>query len=274
MQIDRRSVRLFDRQVADALQRHRRRVDVNVVLVLADLRRSARLHHVLHRHRIQYIARRQTLGLQQLRVDVQHDRTLFAAIDIRNHGARYRHKLRTNKVQTKIVEILLAQSFPRQAKLDNRHARRAEVDDLWRKNARRKTAQLKLRGRRDLRVGGIQARPRLQIKLNDHLARNRGRLDVLNVIHQHRQRLLVGRRQPSFELLRIQARILPCNRHHRNVNVGKNVGRRARDHHRRSNQNEDRQHDEGVRSAEGYFYDPHAMRPRALVRSDVGDCRI
>ena len=32
------------------------------------------------------------------------------------------------------------------------------------------------------------------------------------------------------------------------------------DHHRRRNQNEDRQHDKRVRPVQGYFYDPHSMK--------------
>ncbi len=110
----------------------------------------ARLHHVLQSHRVQYIVRGQSLRLQQLRIDIQHNRTLLTAVDIRNHGAWHRYELCPDKVSPKIIQRLLAQTFARKTKLKNRHARRAEVDDLRRQNARRKLAQLKTRRPRTL----------------------------------------------------------------------------------------------------------------------------
>ncbi len=83
------------------------------------------------------------------------------------------------------------------------------------------------------------------------------RFDVLDVVDQRRQRLLVGRGQPALELLRIQPRVLPGHRDHRDIDARKDIRRRAQDHHRREDENQQRQDDEGVRAIERESYDPH-----------------
>ncbi len=212
VEIDRRSIHLTQRQVADARQRDRRGVDVDVVLVLTDLRRASGQDDVLRRHRVQHIDRRKPLRLQQLRVEIQHDGTLFAAVHVGNDGARNRDQLRPDEVQAEIVQLLLGEPLPGESELKNRYGGGAEVDDLRRQDARRQAPQNELRSRRDLRVRGVEARARLQIDLDDHLAGNGGRLGVLDVVDQRGQHLLIRRRQTSFELLRIESRILPRNR--------------------------------------------------------------
>ncbi len=65
-----------------------------------------------------------------------------------------------------VVEHLLADAVAGDAELKNRHARRAVSHNLRRQNSGRKLAQLKLGGRRNLRIGGSQIGVRLKKDAN------------------------------------------------------------------------------------------------------------
>jgi len=93
-------------------------------------------------------------------------------------------------------------------------------------------AQLGLRRRGDLRVRRIEAGARLQEDLDDRLAADRRRFDMLDIIDRRGQAALIAGRDPAFHLFGIQAGIGPGNRDHRNIDVREDVGRRAQDHDR------------------------------------------
>ena len=84
--------------------------------------------------------RRKPFGLQQLWVQIDHDLALFAAKGIRDDGAGHRDELRPNEVLAEVIELLFGHAFAGKAKLDDRNGRSAEVDDVRRKDARRKLA--------------------------------------------------------------------------------------------------------------------------------------
>ncbi len=61
-----------------------------------------------------------------------------------------------------------------------------------------------------------------------------------------------------------QAGVVPRHGDDRDVDVGKNVGRRAQEHDRAENQDQQRRHDERVGPVEGKFNNPHGAR-RLLI---------
>jgi hypothetical protein len=49
----------------------------------------------------------------------------------------------------------------------------------------------------------------------------------------------------------------PDDAQHRNIDIGENIDRRTKDHHRTGEHDQQRHHDEGVRSAQCKPDDPH-----------------
>src|SRR5438094_641694 len=83
---------------------------------------------------------------------VGHDLALFSAVGIRDRRARHRHELGPQEVEADVVQLGLRHI--RQRQLENRHRRRAVVDDERRRDAGGQLAQDRLRDRRHLGVGG------------------------------------------------------------------------------------------------------------------------
>ena len=106
-------------------------------------------------------------------------------------GAWHRDQLRAQEVQAEIVELLLGQVVAREPELQDRHAGGAVVEDFRRLRARGRLPQQKLRGRRHLRVGGVEAGAGLEEDLDEGQAVIGGRFDVLDVVDQRRQRSFV-----------------------------------------------------------------------------------
>src|SRR5438128_3087386 len=91
------------------------------------------------------------------------------------------HELGPQEVEADVIERRLGEAG--QGELEDGHRRRAVVDDQRRLDAGREKAQYGLGDCRHLRVGGIEARVRLQEDLDHRLAVHRRRLDVLDVVH-------------------------------------------------------------------------------------------
>ena len=96
---------------------------------------------------------------------------------------------------------------------------------------------------------------------------------MLDVVDQRGQRALVDGGDAAFHLLRVEAGIGPAHGDDRDIDVWKDVGGRRQDHQRAEDQNQQRQHDEGVGPVERNPNNPHLRRLRAirLGRSDWGD---
>jgi hypothetical protein len=70
----------------------------------------------------------------------------------------------------------------------------------------------------------------MQKDLDDGLAVHCSGFDVFDIVDRCGEDPLVYAGKPSFQFLRIKARILPGDGNHGNVDVWKNVRRRAQDH--------------------------------------------
>src|SRR6202167_6834236 len=116
-----------------------------VILDLVDLRRASGQNQILVRQRIEDILRRKPLRLEQVLVQVDHHLTLFSSIRPGNDGAWDRHQLRSYEVLAHIVQLLLRESLTTEPKLQNRHARSAEINDQRRQGSRWQLTQKCLR---------------------------------------------------------------------------------------------------------------------------------
>ena len=74
--------------------------------------------------RVDDVGRRQALGLQRLRIEVDLDLRLLAAVRIRNLRALHGRQLRAQEVHAEVEQLLLGQRLARQRELQHRHARR------------------------------------------------------------------------------------------------------------------------------------------------------
>ena len=74
----------------------------------------------------------------------------------------------------------------------------------------------------------------------------RFRLDIFYIVDRGRNRVLAEGRNLLRHLIGGKAPMLPDNGHDRDVDLGKNIGRRVFDRARTEKQNEQRHHNEGV----------------------------
>ena len=237
-QIDRRVGERLDREVVQLGDGPRACVHRDVILELADLGGAGRQHDVLLAEGRDGVGRGQPFRLEQALVQIDHHLALLAAVRVRDGRARDRDELSPQEVETDVVELGLGEAG--QGELEDRHRRRAVVDDQGRLDAGRELAESGLRYRRHLGIGRIEARVRLQKDLDHRLAAHRRRLDVLDIVHRRRQDALVTGGDPTFHLLRVEAGELPGHRDHRDVDVRKDIGGSSQDNHRAQDEDQER----------------------------------
>jgi len=93
------------------------------------------------------------LRLKEIRIEVDHDLALFAAVGIGNNRARNGDELWAEKILAEVVELLLGKAFAGEPKLENGDAGGAVINDERRERARRQLAKDGLRDGGDLSVG-------------------------------------------------------------------------------------------------------------------------
>ena len=139
----------------------------------------------------------------------------------------------------------------RQRELNDRHARGVEAQHIGRSDAGRQKFEHRLRGRRHLGDGEVDLHIGLEIDLDDAVARQGLRLDVLDIVDLRGQRALVKIDNASRHLVWRQAVIGPHHADDRNADVGKNVGRCLDPRLDPENQDQHRHDDKCVGSLEG-----------------------
>ena len=246
-QIDGGSIDALNRQIAQPFNLPRAAVQTDIVFRRADLGGARGQHQALQVHRGQQVLRRQAFRLQQAGVHIDHHLPLLAAVRIRHDGSGNRDQLRTQKVETQIVELVFRKSLTGEAQLQNGNAGCAEVDDLRRLGSGRKLPQEKLRSRGHLGVRGVQTGIRLQEQFDDNHAVIRGGFQMFDVVYQRGERFLVRGGQAAFEFFRVQTRIGPGHGDHGDVDIREDVGGCPENDHRSDDQNQKRQDQERVR---------------------------
>jgi hypothetical protein len=136
-EIDSRVAHHFNRQVVHFLDRSRRGVGGDVVLESIDLCSSRRRDDILRVHRVHYVLRRESLGLKQSAIQVDHHFSLLAAVRIRHRRAGNGHQLRPQEVQGQVIQVRLAESRPGKSELENRHTGGGVVHNQRRQRSRR-----------------------------------------------------------------------------------------------------------------------------------------
>ena len=249
--VDHRAVHGLDRKAAEVFHPERRVVELDVVFEGADLLRADRRDQVLRGERVGDVLARQPARLQRRRVEVDLHLALLSAERIRDRGAGHRDQGRAQLVDADVGEILLGEPLAGQRNLDDRNGGGAIVEDQRRRRPRGHLLDHGLRDRGDLGVGDPDIDVRLKEDLDDADAVIGIGDDMFDVVDRRRQRPLKRRDHPPGHLIRRQAGIAPDHADHGDTNVRENVGRRAQRRERPDNQEKQREHDEGVRPAEG-----------------------
>jgi len=112
----------------------------------------------------------------------------------------------------------------------------------------------------DLRDGGLDVRARLEEDLDDRDAGERRRLDVLDIAHRGGEPALVLGRDALPHLLRGEAVVVPDDADDRDVDLGKDVRRHARQRERGGEDDEHRHHDERVGATQRDLDERHGRR--------------
>ena len=122
------------------------------------------------------------------------------AVDTGDDGTGNCDQLRSDDVQTVVVELLFIEAFAGEAELQDGHAGGGEVDDLRGQDAGRKALEHFLGCRRDLGVGGVEGGAGLEVNLDDVFAVEAGRFGVLNVIDERGEAAFEGTGDAAFYL--------------------------------------------------------------------------
>ncbi len=80
---------------------------------------------------------------------------------------------------------------------------------------------------------------------------------MLNVVRNCCHETFEYGRNPAFHLFRVQPRVSKRHSNNGNVDVGKNVRRRAQNHDRAENDDQQCEDDEGIRATQRDSDDPH-----------------
>ncbi len=158
--------------------------------------------------------------------------------------------------------MLLVKAFTGEAELENRYAGCGEIDDLRGKDAGRKVLEHLLGSGGDLGIGGVQRGAGLEVDLDDVLAVEAGRFNVLDVVDEGGEGPLEGAGDAAFDLFWTEAGVLPCNGDDRDIDVGEDIGGGPQDEHRRSNQDQDREDNERIRPVKRKPDNPHEALPK------------
>ena len=269
--VDRAVVAAADRQGVQLGDRARAAVQGHVVFERPDLGGAGGQDQVLGVDRVDHVECRQVLGLQRARVDVHHHRAELAAVGVGHHRALHRGELGAHEAVGEVEDLVFAKGLARQRQLQDRHRRRVVGEDQRRHRTRRKAADDRLRDRDDLRERRGQVGAAVEEHLDHGHAVVRLRLDALDVVDRGRHAALEIGDDPAFHLLGGEAVVAPDDADDRDVDVGEDVGRHPHDRQRADDQDQERQHDERVRAAQGKLDNPHGDEQVANAGGHAAD---
>ena len=153
-----------------------------------------------------------------------------------------------NKVVSEVEDLLLAHGVAGQANLQYRNGGSGIDDDQRRRCAWGQESQECLRDRGGLCQSGLYIGAWLEEYFDDRDAAERLRFNMFDVVDKRRYATLDGGRDALLHFLWLQTVVRPNEADNGNIDVRKNVGRRAQQHDRRQENDDQRHHDEGVGS--------------------------
>ena len=268
VQVDDRAVDLLHRQVVDPVEQHGAGVERDVPVELADLGVAGRQDQVLRRDGVDHVFGRDVVRLHGLLVEIDLRLKNFAAIGRGHRGAGDGGKLRPDEILPEIEQLHLRQLLARQSQLQDRHGGGVVAQHVRRRNARWQELEHRLRSRRHLRQRGADIDVFLKEDFDDAVAVERLRLDMLDVADLRGQGALVVVDDAPGHIVRQEPVIGPHHADDRNIDVGKDVGRRPQRRQRAEDRNQEGEDDKGVWPPQRDLNDPHVS---CLPPTEAGD---
>ncbi len=255
----------------EIVEDERHRIGADGILGVADLRGAGRQGQVLGVDGIDHVQRGQSLRLQLGRIEIDHDLPVAAAGRRRKRHAMDRGQALAQPVDAVIVELLLVEVIRAQADLQDRYARCIVLHHDRRLDARRHDAADRVGAGYDLCDREVEIDVGLEEDLLNRNPVQGLRLDVLDAVDAGADREFAIGRDPLFHLRGAQPGIGPDHRHHRDVDLGKDVGRH-RDHGGEAEErNQQCQDIESMRKPQCEAYNSHQAFPSTALQAANDD---
>ncbi len=259
------AVHHLDRDVVEVVDAGRCGVGAHRILRIADLRGARRQGQVLGIDRVHHVERREPLGDEFRRIEVDHDLAVLAARGRRQGNTRNRRQLLAHPVDAIVVELLLVQGIRAQADLQHRHARGVELHHDRRLDAGRHQRTDGIGRCDDLRDREVEIDVRLEVDLLHRQTGHGLRFDVLDAADAGADRILAVGGDALLHLGRAQPGIAPDHGHHRDPDLREDVGAHAVDRCDAEEQDQRGHHVERVREPQRESNDTHfAGRPSPI----------
>ena len=218
---------------------------------------AGRPHQILLVERPIDLARRQALRRQPPRVQVGHDDPRIATIRRWQKRTLYRGERLPHRELGEVEHLGLGLGLAAERDLHDRHARGIVGEDDGGRGADRHPLQHRLRRRRHLRHGLVDANGRLEVDTDDALAEDALRLDALDVAHELREREFAELGDLVGHVRRGKAVELPDHGDDGFVDRREDVLRRTQYRERTREDDDQTNDDERVGSAQCELDDPH-----------------
>ena len=218
------AVHHLDRDVVQRVDRGGRGVGVHDILAVADLGGARGHGEVLGVDGVHDVERRQAFGHQLGGVDVDHDLAVLAAGRRRQGDAGDGGELLAHAVDAVVVELLLVQRVGGEADLQHRHARGVELHDDGRLDAGWHQGADRVGPRHDLGDREVEIDVGLEVDLLHREAGHGLGLDVLDAADVGRDGVLAVGGDALLHLGRAEPGVAPDHRHHRDLDLGEDVG--------------------------------------------------
>ncbi len=222
----------FNGQIVQCLDHFRVAVQSDTVFGFPDFRRAAGQHEILGIERIDNIHRGQVLGFKRRQIDINGDNPRFAAGRVRHGCAPYGRKTHLDAIHGHVLKLLFGKFRTGQTVLQDRDAGCIVAEDERRIDPQRKNAQHRLSAGGYLSHAVGHGSTGLKKHLDHARAIVSGGFDVFDIIHQGADHALVVIDDALLHLFGVQAVINPDHTDDRNVDLRKNVRRRAQQHER------------------------------------------
>jgi hypothetical protein len=166
-------------------------------------------------------------------------------------------ELRPDEAVAEIANLLLGELVAPEAEHDDRHVGRVVLQDERRRNAGRQRPDQGLTDRRHLRNGRVDVGARLEVELDDAVAADRLRLQVLDTADRRRHRPLDNGRDAILHLRRRQPAVAPDHADDGDIDRREDVGRHRHDGQQAQYGDQQRDHHERISPAKGESDNPH-----------------
>jgi hypothetical protein len=232
-------------------------VQADAVLAIADLRGAGGEREVLRGDGEVHVRGRDAVRTERAEIEIDGDLPLLSAGGERKARALDDAEHRAHALVHVVVDLRFAERVARERELEDRYARGRVAQDDRGDGARRHAPDDGLRGGGHLRHRGGDVGARMQEEADDGHAVEALALESLDVADVAGQRVLAELRDLLLHLLRRQTAVRPDDADDRDVDLGKDVGRRLPHDVDAREDEQERHHDERVRAAKGEANDPH-----------------